>query len=204
MGQINRLYNFQAGLKAKSAEVDAEFDQLVSAHNEHDTNKANKTDVLTRSNVESFTPTTDYHPATKKYVDDTTAGVVLGQVPNGSIDEQKISSSVLNLINRKFDADGGYINGSGAIDLNTLTLKSEFYAVSNTAINKPSEVTSEYGFVWYWRHNNVYGVQYFFSSSSARMFQRFYNNGVFQPWVEMVNSNHLESQRLRTYMGVMM
>ena len=32
--------------------------------------KADKTEVLTKTNTTSFTPTWDYHPATKKYVDD--------------------------------------------------------------------------------------------------------------------------------------
>lgn len=31
-------------------------------------------DVLTKTNITAFTPTSDYHPATKKYVDDTVAG----------------------------------------------------------------------------------------------------------------------------------
>lgn len=34
------------------------------------TSKANEADVLTRTNAEVFTPTGDYQPATKKYVDD--------------------------------------------------------------------------------------------------------------------------------------
>lgn len=35
-----------------------------------DTSKANTSDVLTKTNTTSYTPTADYHPATKKYVDD--------------------------------------------------------------------------------------------------------------------------------------
>lgn len=37
--------------------------------------KANSSDVLTKTNTTSYTPTADYHPATKKYVDDATAGI---------------------------------------------------------------------------------------------------------------------------------
>lgn len=37
MGQIARKYNFAAGTRAKADQVDEEFDQLVLAHNEHDT-----------------------------------------------------------------------------------------------------------------------------------------------------------------------
>ena len=34
------------------------------------TEKANTTDVLTKTNTTEFTPTSNYQPATKKYVDD--------------------------------------------------------------------------------------------------------------------------------------
>lgn len=37
--------------------------------------KANSSDVLTKTNTTSYTPSADYHPATKKYVDDATAGI---------------------------------------------------------------------------------------------------------------------------------
>lgn len=32
--------------------------------------KANTSDVLTKTNTTSYTPSADYNPATKKYVDD--------------------------------------------------------------------------------------------------------------------------------------
>lgn len=38
-----------------------------------DTSRAAVTDVLTKTNTTSYTPTADYNPATKKYVDDTVA-----------------------------------------------------------------------------------------------------------------------------------
>lgn len=47
--------------------------------------------VLTTNNTTPFTPTGNYQPATKKYVDDTTAGVVLGTVPDGSVTPAKLS-----------------------------------------------------------------------------------------------------------------
>lgn len=36
------------------------------------TDKANVVDVLTKTNTTQYTPTANYHPATKKYVDDNT------------------------------------------------------------------------------------------------------------------------------------
>lgn len=35
-----------------------------------DKNAITQADVLTKTNTTSYTPTADYHPATKKYVDD--------------------------------------------------------------------------------------------------------------------------------------
>lgn len=37
-------------------------------------NKANTADVLTKTNTEAYTPTANYHPSTKKYVDDWLSG----------------------------------------------------------------------------------------------------------------------------------
>ena len=56
--------------------------------------KADKTNVLEKDGTTAFTPTADYQPATKKYVDETTSGVVLGQVPDGSITEAKLSAAL--------------------------------------------------------------------------------------------------------------
>ena len=46
--------------------------------------KANTADVLTKTNTEVYTPTADYHPATKKYVDDTLPTVDVGQTTTGA------------------------------------------------------------------------------------------------------------------------
>ncbi|MEG1562280.1 MAG: hypothetical protein RR365_00885 [Bacteroides sp.] len=40
-----------------------------------DLNKADKANVLAKDNVSAFTPSSDYHPATKKYVDDKTSPI---------------------------------------------------------------------------------------------------------------------------------
>lgn len=63
---------------------------------------AAKTNVLTRDNTSAFTPTASYNPATKKYVDDTTAGVILGQVPDGSITVAKLNQTTQDQINRSY------------------------------------------------------------------------------------------------------
>jgi hypothetical protein len=39
-------------------------------------NKANSSDVLVKTNTTSYTPSADYNPATKKYVDDAVADLM--------------------------------------------------------------------------------------------------------------------------------
>lgn len=46
--------------------------------------KANTADVLTKTNTEVYTPTADYHPSTKKYVDDNLPTVDVGQTTTGA------------------------------------------------------------------------------------------------------------------------
>lgn len=55
--------------------------------------KANTADVLTKTNTEVYTPTADYHPATKKYVDDDLPTVDIGQTTTGA---EGTSASVVN------------------------------------------------------------------------------------------------------------
>lgn len=66
--------------------------------------KAYIADVLTKDNTTEFTPTENYHPATKKYVDGVTAGVILGQVPDNSITTAKLAEEVHDFINSKAGA----------------------------------------------------------------------------------------------------
>lgn len=53
--------------------------------------KANKTDVLEKENTTPFTPSADYHPATKKYVDDTTSDIAIGILPDKSVTSEKLA-----------------------------------------------------------------------------------------------------------------
>lgn len=57
---------------------DKELESLINSlitteateRKENDDSKANMTDVLTKDNTTAYSPTSNYHPATKKYVDD--------------------------------------------------------------------------------------------------------------------------------------
>lgn len=46
--------------------------------------KSSKTEVLLKNNVTPYTPSADYHPATKKYVDDQGANISVGTVTTGN------------------------------------------------------------------------------------------------------------------------
>jgi hypothetical protein len=70
-----------------TAEIDAAIDALPTT-----------AEVLTKTNTDTYTPTANYHPATKKYVDDTTAGVILGQIPDSSLTEGKLAFSPLTTL----------------------------------------------------------------------------------------------------------
>lgn len=66
-----------------------------------DTAKAEKSNVLELDNTTSFTPDADYEPSTKKYVDDEIAGVILGQIPDNSLTDVKLSNAI-DQIKREF------------------------------------------------------------------------------------------------------
>ena len=55
--------DFTDDYKAKLDNLDANISETLAG-------KADKTEVLTKTNTAAFTPTADYQPATKKYVDD--------------------------------------------------------------------------------------------------------------------------------------
>lgn len=52
--------------------------------------KADKTNVLQLNNTTPFDPTSDYHPATKKYVDELTGGASWGEIINNIEDQEDL------------------------------------------------------------------------------------------------------------------
>lgn len=74
--------------------------------------KADKSNVLEKDGTAPFTPTADYQPATKKYVDDTAAGVALGQLPDNSVTEAKLTQSLRGKINGALQTSGGTVSGN--------------------------------------------------------------------------------------------
>lgn len=91
------LPNATSGLTA--AQLKAKFDESPTAFkafvntliDEIEAQYTANEQVLTLTNTTAFTPTAQYHPSTKGYVDDTVAGVVLGEIPDNSLTEAKLA-----------------------------------------------------------------------------------------------------------------
>ena len=67
----------------------AKLDNLNTNISETLAGKADKTEVLTKTNTTAFTPTADYHPATKKYVDDLASNKGGGDMLKSAYDANK-------------------------------------------------------------------------------------------------------------------
>lgn len=115
------------------------YAQLLSIKQELD-GKAGTTDFLKKDNTDPFTPTDDYNPSTKKYVDDTVAGVVMGEIPDDSLTEVKMVDAM------KKQAGGVYPYDDGAINrTSTETNKTNIETVKNVSkFFKASSVSNLY------------------------------------------------------------
>lgn len=85
------------------------------------TEKANSSDVLTKANTAEFTPTADYHPATKKYVDDSAATRV-NKVEGKSL----IDSNVAKYITYNAEDDSLHIDKLRHVNLDDHTFVTDF------------------------------------------------------------------------------
>lgn len=74
--------------------------------------KADRLNVLERDNLAPYTPTADYHPATKRYTDEAVAGVTLGQIPDGGITYAKLERTLRGYL---YAVIGGQ-RGDGALE----------------------------------------------------------------------------------------
>lgn len=75
-----------------------------------DTNKADKSNVLELDNTDTFTPTADYHPATKKYVDDAVVG-------GGGYTDEQAQDAVGGILSAEFTYD----DAGNAISINSIS-----------------------------------------------------------------------------------
>jgi len=95
-----------------------------------------KTEVLLKDNLNAYSPTSDYHPATKKYVDDTVIDIGAGDMAKGVYDNN--DNGVVDdseLFNGKSHTDFMMYRGPGS-DMDLLT-SIGYWSVSG-ALNAPT------------------------------------------------------------------
>lgn len=106
---------------------------------------ASKTNVLAKDNTTAFTPTTDYHPATKKYVDDSVSDAGGGDMLKTTYDPTSVEGDAFSMANMAesatekilTDTERTKLNNlsgtnTGDQDLSTLALKSNVLELDNT------------------------------------------------------------------------
>ena len=81
--------------------------------------KANSSDVLTKTNTSEFTPTADYHPATKKYVDNNKLSDIANGEPIGTV---KIGRTGALLTEGPYSTAIGFGGHTGADALGSIAM----------------------------------------------------------------------------------
>lgn len=81
--------------------------------------KANASDVLTKTNTSEFTPTADYHPATKKYVDNNKLSDIANGEPIGTV---KIGRTGALLTEGPYSTAIGFGGHTGADALGSIAM----------------------------------------------------------------------------------
>ena len=146
--------------------------------------KAAKTNVLELDNTTVFTPTADYHPSTKKYVDDSGTNI------NGITEEPAITSwdklifyDASAATNRSIDYTDLFKSSFNIVPWSNLLASSDVITVNftNTAYEKKKEI--EVDLAW------TYSISFslYNNNSSGGATWRIYLNWV-ATWVEHINN----------------
>lgn len=117
--------------------VEAVLTGDITSHN-HDSR------YISKSNTSTYTPTTDYHPATKKYVDDTVAAVDVTEQISGKADKTYVDSK----LDTKVDKEEG--KGLSSADF-TSAEKSKLARLTGYIVNMADNMvpTAEFGRITY-------------------------------------------------------
>ena len=118
----------------------------ITSHN-HDSR------YISKSNTSTYTPTTDYHPATKKYVDDTVAAVDVTEQISGKADKTYVDSKLdtkVDKVSGKQLSANDYTNDdktklAGIAAGAEVNVNADWNAESGDAqiLNKPTIITEE-------------------------------------------------------------
>lgn len=117
--------------------VEAVLTGDITSHN-HDSR------YISKSNTSTYTPTADYHPATKKYVDDTVAAVDVTEQISGKADKTYVDSK----LDTKVDKEEG--KGLSSADF-TSAEKSKLARLTGYIVNMADNMvpTAEFGRITY-------------------------------------------------------
>ena len=126
--------------------VEAVLTGDITSHN-HDSR------YISKSNTSTYAPTTDYHPATKKYVDDTVAAVDVTEQISGKADKTYVDSK----LDTKVDKEEG--KGLSSTDF-TSAEKSKLARLNGYVVNMADNMvsTAEFGRITYSFKNEQTGV----------------------------------------------
>lgn len=126
--------------------VEAVLTGNITSHN-HDSR------YISKSNTSTYTPTTDYHPATKKYVDDTVAAVDVTEQISGKADKTYVDSKLdtkVDKVSGKQLSTNDYTNEdktklAGIAAGAEVNVNADWNAESGDAqiLNKPTIITEE-------------------------------------------------------------
>ena len=126
--------------------VEAVLTGDITSHN-HDSR------YISKSNASAYTPTADYHPATKKYVDDTVAAVDVTEQISGKADKTYVDSKLdtkVDKISNKQLSTNDYTNEdktklAGIAAGAEVNVNADWNAESGDAqiLNKPTIITEE-------------------------------------------------------------
>lgn len=126
--------------------VEAVLTGDITSHN-HDSR------YISKSNTSTYTPTTDYHPATKKYVDDTVAAVDVTEQISGKADKAYVDSKLdtkVDKVSGKQLSTNDYTNDdktklAGIAAGAEVNVNTDWNAESGDAqiLNKPTIITEE-------------------------------------------------------------
>lgn len=126
--------------------VEAVLTGDITSHN-HDSR------YISKSNTGTYTPTADYHPATKKYVDDTVAAVDVTEQISGKADKTYVDSK----LDTKVDKEEG--KGLSSTDF-TSAEKSKLARLNGYVVNMADNMvpTAEFGRITYAFKNEQTGA----------------------------------------------
>ena len=126
--------------------VEAVLTGDITSHN-HDSR------YISKSNTSTYTPTTDYHPATKKYVDDTVAAVDVTEQISGKADktyvDSKLDTKVDKISNKQLSTEDYTTEDktklAGIAAGAEVNVNADWNAESGDAqiLNKPTIITEE-------------------------------------------------------------